>query len=68
MGALPLYAAVAIERLQADESLRTAALLDTLIDAYAGTYGMQCDPVTRDRVHAVALSKFALRGAESLGN
>ncbi|MEJ8816123.1 hypothetical protein WKW77_34085 [Variovorax ureilyticus] len=44
---LPLFAKVAIERLDADHALRTGVQLDALLDAYAKTYGLACDEHTR---------------------
>lgn len=55
---LPLFAKVAIERLDADSDLRTPAKLDELLDAYAGTYGQACDEHTRYSAHYRCSRRF----------
>jgi hypothetical protein len=55
---MPLYAKVAIERLDSNSSLRTAPMLDQLIDAYAQTYGATCDQHTRDSAHYICSRRF----------
>ena len=56
---LPLYARLAVERLDADASLRTRTQLDALLDDYAETYGIQCDPDTRaEALHRCMLKFF----------
>lgn len=55
---LPLWARMAIERLDADSSLRTAAKLDELIDAYAKTYGETPDDYIRESTHYRAQMRF----------
>jgi len=61
---LPLYARIAIERLIADESLRSNLKLDELLDAYAAIYGEECCSVTRDNAHRYCMRMF--RGAFSI--
>ena len=56
---LSLFAKVAIERLDADSDLRTASMLDFLLDSYARTYGLECDSHTRDSAHHVCTRRFA---------
>jgi hypothetical protein len=56
---LPLFAKLAIERLDADSDLRTAAQLDELLDAYAKTYGCTCDELTRESAHYRCAHRFA---------
>ncbi|WP_051953838.1 hypothetical protein [Xenophilus azovorans] len=55
---LPLFARIAVERLDADASLRKAETLDALLDAYARTYGLSCDDRTREVCHEVCASRF----------
>lgn len=55
---LPLFAKVAIERLDADADLRSNHKLDELLDSYASTYGMECDSVTRDSAHHICARRF----------
>lgn len=55
---LPNYAKIAIERLDADSSLRTAAKLNELLDAYAKTYGEHCDDHTRYSAHYRCEKRF----------
>jgi hypothetical protein len=55
---LPLFAKVAIERLDADHGLRDNAHLDELLNAYAATYGMDCDSITRDAAHSICARRF----------
>jgi hypothetical protein len=56
---LPQFAKLAIERLNADSDLRTAASLDELISAYAKTYGETCDEHTRESTHHICARRFA---------
>ncbi len=55
---LPLFAKLAIERLDADSDLRTAEKLDELIDAYAKTYGEECDDYIRASAHFRCSKRF----------
>ena len=55
---LPLFAKVAIERLDADHVLRTGAQLNALLDAYAKTYGLVCDEHTRYSAHYLCERRF----------
>lgn len=55
---LPTFAKLAIERLDADSDLRTPAMLDQLLNAYAGTYGQHCDDYTRESAHYRATRRF----------
>lgn len=56
---LPLYAKVAIERLDCDDQLRTAAQLDQLLQAYASTYGLTVDLATCAAAHRICAARFA---------
>lgn len=55
---LPLFAKLAIERLDADESLRCATMLDTFLDAYAQTYGRPVEDETRESAHYHCAKRF----------
>jgi hypothetical protein len=55
---LPLWAKVSIERLDADSELRSNIQLDELLNAYAATYGEQCDSITRDSAHHICSRRF----------
>lgn len=55
---LPRYAKLAIERIDCDSSLRTAAKLDELIDAYAKTYGETPDEHARASAQHIAARRF----------
>ena len=55
---LPLYAKIAIERLDADHSLRDNVTLDFLVVAYAKTYGTQADDETRNSCLDICRKKF----------
>lgn len=55
---LPLFAKVAIERLDADHALRTGVQLDALLDAYAKTYGLACDEHTRFSAQYICERRF----------
>ena len=55
---LPLYARVAIERLDAAHNLRTAAQLDELLQAYATTYGLTVDLETCAAAHRICSRRF----------
>jgi hypothetical protein len=56
---LPVFAKVAIERLDGASELRTADSLDFLLDAYARTYGLECDSHTRASSHHICARRFA---------
>lgn len=55
---LPLFARLAIERIDADSDLRTGAKLDELLRAYAAQYRETCDDYTRQSAHAIASRRF----------
>lgn len=55
---LPLFAKVAIERLDADNDLRTGHVLDQLMQAYAATYGLTVDLHTCANAHAICTRRF----------
>lgn len=55
---LPLFAKVAIDRLDADESLRTWTWLDTLLQAYAEIYCMTVDLETCAAAHQICARRF----------
>jgi hypothetical protein len=56
---LPLFAKVAVERLDGNSDLRSATMLDSLLDAYASTYGLECDSHTRESAHHICTRRFA---------
>ena len=56
---LPVFAKVAIERLHGNSDLRTANVLDSLLDAYASTYGLECDNHTRESAHHICARRFS---------
>lgn len=55
---LPLFAKVAIERLDCAEHLRTAKQLDELLQAYATTYGLKVDLETCAAAHTICARRF----------
>lgn len=55
---LPLFAKVAIERLDADCDLRSGAKLNELLDAYASTYGEKCDEQERYSANYICSRRF----------
>lgn len=55
---LPLFAKVAIERLDCAQHLRTAAQLDYLLQAYAKTYGLTVDVGTCASAHRIYARRF----------
>jgi hypothetical protein len=55
---LPLYTKLAIERLDADYTLRNAAMLNHLLDAYAEQYRETCDEHIRMSVRYRATRRF----------
>jgi len=54
----PLFARLAIERLQADSALRSPAQLAEFLAAYAATYGEQCADETGAAVLAYCVSRW----------
>lgn len=55
---LPLWAKVAIERLDASTELRKEAMLDELLDGYARTYGETVDTQVRDSARHICRRRF----------
>lgn len=55
---MPLFAKIAIERLDADSDLRSIAVLDQLLTAYAKTYGADVDAVTKRSAHYICSRRF----------
>ena len=55
---LPLFAKVAVERLDGNSDLRTATMLDSLLDAYASTYGEKCDEQERYSANYICSRRF----------
>lgn len=55
---LPLFAKVAIERLDQNYDMRNARVLNEMLDAYAKTYGTECDDETRQSATHIALRRF----------
>lgn len=55
---LPLFAKVAIDRIDSDSSLRTTEQLDSMLDAYAKTYGTECDDYIRFSAQHIAARRF----------
>lgn len=55
---LPLWARVAIERLDACADLRTESMLDELLTAYAKTYGEPVDEQTRESARHICRRRF----------
>lgn len=55
---LPLWARVAIERLDACSDLRTQRQLDEFLDAYAKTYGTEVDEATRTAARRICQERF----------
>lgn len=55
---LPLFAKIAIERLDADSDLRSNHKLDELLDAYAASCGVECDSAIRDSAHHICARRF----------
>lgn len=56
---LPLWARIAIERLDACSELRTQRQLDAFLDAYAKTYGTEVDETTRAAAKLICRQRFA---------
>lgn len=55
---LPLFARVAIERLNNAYELRNGQALDNLLNAFAETYGLACDEQTRESAHHICSRRF----------
>lgn len=55
---LPSFAKIAIERLDADSALRDGDKLDELLNAYATSYSMELDPLTRESAHHICARRF----------
>lgn len=55
---LPLWAKLAIERLDACADLRTESMLDELLEGYAKTYGQPVDVQTRESVRNICRRRF----------
>ena len=55
---LPLFAKVAIERLDQNSDMRNSATLNGMLDAYATTYGIECDAQTRQSAQHIATRRF----------
>ncbi|MCU7369986.1 hypothetical protein PEC18_03660 [Paucibacter sp. O1-1] len=55
---LPLWAKIAIERLDASAELRNEAMLDELLESYARTYGELVDAQTRDSARHICRRRF----------
>ncbi|AEF88808.1 hypothetical protein DelCs14_1782 [Delftia sp. Cs1-4] len=60
---LPLWAKVAIERLDACAELRTESMLDELLEGYAKSYGETVDGQTRESARHICRRRF--RGSYS---
>jgi len=56
---LPLFAKVAIERLDQNYDMRNGGTLNEMLDAYAKTYGIECDTETRQSAAHIASRRFA---------
>ena len=65
---LPLFAKVAIERLDADSDLRTSQKLNELLDAYSKTYGLVCDDHDRESSQYICSRRFGDSFALSHGS
>lgn len=55
---MPLFAKVAIERLDADNDLRTESMLDELLQGYARSYGAIVDLETCAAAHRICVRRF----------
>jgi hypothetical protein len=55
---LPLWAKVAIERLDSDATLRSEGMLDELLDGYARFYAETVDAQTRDSARHICRRRF----------
>ena len=56
---LPTFAKVAIERLDQNSDMRNASALNAMLDAYAKTYGIECDNETRESAAHIAARRFS---------
>jgi hypothetical protein len=56
--ALPLYARIAIERLERDRTLRSATQLEELLSAYASSNGAELDRSTHAAVEQICVRRF----------
>lgn len=56
---LPLFAKVAIERLDQNYDMRNGGTLNEMLDAYAKNYGIECDTETRQSAAHIASRRFA---------
>ena len=56
---LPTFAKVAIERLDQNSDMRNTNTLNAMLDAYAKTYGIECDNETRESAAHIASRRFA---------
>lgn len=55
---LPIFGKLAIERLDADNDLRTESMLDELLQGYARTYGELVDLETCAAAHRICARRF----------
>ncbi|EER62145.1 hypothetical protein AcdelDRAFT_0267 [Acidovorax delafieldii 2AN] len=55
---LPLWAKIAIERLDRDAEMRSESMLDEVLDSYAMTYGEAVDAQTRDSARHICRRRF----------
>ena len=55
---LPLFAKVSIERIDQNSDMRNTASLNGMLDAYAKTYGIECDSETRASAQHIASRRF----------
>lgn len=56
--ALPLYARIAIERLERDRTLRSATQLEELLTAYAQSNGTSLDQSTHAAADQICVRRF----------
>ena len=57
---LPLYAKLTLERMDGDSSLRTVAMMDELLTAYAAQYRETVEDYVRESVAHHAFKRFDL--------
>lgn len=55
---LPLYARIAVERLDCDPGLRNFRMLDTLLQSYAQSYSEKVDVETCVSAHQICSKRF----------
>lgn len=55
---LPLYARIAVERLDCDSGLRNFRMLDTLLQSYAQSYSEKVDVETCVSAHHICSKRF----------